>query len=690
MDGQRGRWRRELRWPQGQGPGSAGRCLVAGLALAAAGSAGAAQDLIGLSLEQLLNVEITVVAKYRQRADEASSAVTVIGADEIRSFGYRTLSEVLRSVRGFYFSNDRTYDYIGVRGFAPPGDYNNRVLLLIDGYRLNDSVYDQGLYDSGFPLDLDLVERIEIARGPGSSAFGANALFGVVNVVTRRAADIGSLELAAEAASFRSAGLRASAGLRLDNGAEFLLSASGFRSPGPNLHFPEFDQPGGPEGRIDGADFDRNERLFARLDMGPLTVTAGRVSRSRGNAASAFGVDFNDARNAIRDDQEFLDLKLETRLGEASQATTRVFAGNHYYHGSYIYGPPPVVVNPDAAYGAWWGAEARLMRRLSEAQTVLVGGEYQHNSRQDQWWDYPDPAAPDAFESRHRSERLGFFAQTSYRWSEQLLLDAGLRFDKSSGRQGQFSPRLGVVLHTSPGGVLKLLYGTAFRAPNVYESFYAFPAEQIGNADLRAERIRTYEALYEHYLSPRWRLTGAGYHYRIADLIAQVPVSVIDPLSGLPVDVLQFRNQPRVTGRGLEAELDGLWGEGARLRASYAYQLSRDAAGQELLNSPRHLLKFNGSVPLGWMRLRMGLEIQASSRRKTWNGHVPGLALANLTLLRPGDAGAWELSAGVFNLFNRRHDDPASQDFGLIGRGIVRARIPQEGRSLRLKASYRF
>ncbi len=94
-------------------------CLVA-LMLAGARQSGlAAQELTELSLEQLLDVPIVSASKFAQKTSEAPYTVTVITQDDIRQYGWRTLAEALRSVRGFYIHNDRGYDYVGVRGFAP-------------------------------------------------------------------------------------------------------------------------------------------------------------------------------------------------------------------------------------------------------------------------------------------------------------------------------------------------------------------------------------------------------------------------------------------------------------------------------------------------------------------------------------------------------------------------------------------
>src|SRR6185295_9539486 len=103
-------------------------------------------------------------SKYEQKPSEAPASVSIITSEEIRKFGYRTLSEILRSVRGFFTTYDRNYSYIGARGFDRPGDYDTRVLLLLDGHRTNDNIYDQASIGTEALVDVDAIDRIEIIQ----------------------------------------------------------------------------------------------------------------------------------------------------------------------------------------------------------------------------------------------------------------------------------------------------------------------------------------------------------------------------------------------------------------------------------------------------------------------------------------------------------------------------------------------
>ncbi len=125
-----------------------------------------------VSLEDLLKTKISTASKYEQLVGDAPAAITIITQDEIRRFGYRTLQSVFSSVPGFYTSYDRTYSYLGVRGFGRPTDFNNRILLLLNGMQTNEAIFGSSLLETAFGIDLADVERIEIIRGPAPRSTG--------------------------------------------------------------------------------------------------------------------------------------------------------------------------------------------------------------------------------------------------------------------------------------------------------------------------------------------------------------------------------------------------------------------------------------------------------------------------------------------------------------------------------------
>jgi iron complex outermembrane receptor protein len=136
-------------------------------------------------------------SKYEQKITEAPSSVSIITSDEIKKYGYRSLAEILRSIRGFQITNDRNYSYLNVRGFGLPGDYNSRILLLVDGHPVNDNIYNLALIGRNF-LRSTLSSRVE-SRPRSSSSYAARAPFCRNQCNYKKGRDINGSEISGEA-----------------------------------------------------------------------------------------------------------------------------------------------------------------------------------------------------------------------------------------------------------------------------------------------------------------------------------------------------------------------------------------------------------------------------------------------------------------------------------------------------------
>ena len=163
-----------------------------------------------------------------------------------------------------------------MRGFTSLGDYGSRTLLLIDGHRMNDPIFDTAAVGTEGLVDVDLIERVEFIRGPGSAIYGSNAFFAVINVVTRSGASVNGVEASVSGGSLETYSGRVTLGKKLANGLEYLFSATYYDSDGQDrLYYKEFDAPETNHGVASHRDGDAFWSLLGKVSYGDFTLEGG-------------------------------------------------------------------------------------------------------------------------------------------------------------------------------------------------------------------------------------------------------------------------------------------------------------------------------------------------------------------------------------------------------------------------------
>ena len=648
-----------------------------------AGTVSPPGDLTELSLEELLNVKVAKVysaSRFEQKVTDAPSSVTIITADEIKWYGWRTLADILRTVQGFSVSYDRAYAHLGVRGFSPPGDYNCRVLLMIDGHKINDNVYDSAPIGTELPVDLDLVDRIEIVRGPSSSLYGNSAFFGIINLITRSGMDLEGAELAASSGSFDTWQTRTTYGLARDSGFEMLLSGTWYESAGQgSLYFPSWNTPDTNNGIVVNSDRDRAASLFTSLTMGGFSLTGAFATRKK--MVPTFAYSFNDSRTKVEDEHAYLDAAYRHQVNEYLELEARAAYDWYHYQGDYP-SADHTVLNRDDSYGQWLTTGLSATMRPFTGNRLVAAAEYIYNIRQDQK-NFDLVPLYQYLDDTHTSYQWSLALEDEYRILPWLMVNAGVRYDYYSHYSNfseAVSPRIGLILKPLASTDLKLLYGRAFRAPTVSEMYYndGVVGSVLANPTLKPERITTYEAVWEQQIGPVFRTSLAGFYYRFTDPIYQMEVAPF---------VEQFQNGGPADAHGLELAISGVWGNGVQFRVNGMLQNARDLqTSVPLPNSPRQTAALTVSVPLMTRKLLLGLEELYIGPRYTDAPRrlVGGAAITNVTLFCRDLLPGLEFSGSVYNLFDRQYADPTARSV------FVEDAIVQDGISFRVKATYRF
>ena len=627
-------------------------------------------DYADMDLAQLMNVPVITASRFEQKPAEAPSSVTVITSEEIKRYGYRTLADILASVPGFYVSYDRNYAFLGASGINL-GDFNSRFLLLINGHRVNSDLNDSAYIDTTFPLDVDLIDRVEVLRGPGSVLYGNNAFFGVINVITRQAKQINGVETSGSYGSFNAYSGRVTIGAQFTNSFNFLLSGTIYNSDGPeNLFFPQFNTPAQNNGIAHNLDDDGFGSFFGSVGYRDFSLEGAFIDRQKGNPTAQFDTTFNDPRLRTDDDRSYVTLKYTHKFDNDINATADVYYDRTDFSIDY---PVVPLLFAERQTGEWVGGEVQVDKKFFDRHVITIGADYRDDFRQDRL--VFETGTGQVFTDAHDSRRnYGVFGQGDFTVLTNLHLDAGFRYDQYGHFDPSFSPRAAVIYDPFEQSTFKFIYGTAFRDPNFVE------LSDPGFQGIKPEKITSYNMVYEQGIIPNLRSSISGYYNRMDDLINFQNGA----FANFNADTL-----------ALEVALEGKWPNGFQTRLSYTLQDTdnRDADVVDLPDSPTHLVKFNGIAPLWRDKVFAGLEVLYTSSRHTvftdLSGNTlpgpdaAGYAVVNLTLFSQNILKNLEVSASIYNLLDKTYFDPSS-------RFHLQNAIQQDGRTFRVKLTYKF
>ncbi len=609
---------------------------------------GEIQDITQVSLDDLLNTDVDVASKVPQTYREVPGVITVISREEIMDSGARDLADVLRLVPGFSLG----VDVEGVVGIGVRGNWGHegKVLLLVDGQQMNETLYSTNQLGNHYPVDQ--IERIEIIRGPGSAIYGGYAELAVINVITRGADELNGVAVYGNAGlmtdTYGHLNLSVAAGQTLPGGVKLSLSGlfgAGHRSNGT---FTDFY----------GDSFSLTDH---EMDPGFLNVGAQWKDLSLRFIYDNYRQDQRDnlAQNETkRIDQEFIgyfgELAFKWKAKEGLTITPAItYKRQLPWHildtaSSAIYDKTAERLTGGAS--ASWDAH--------EMVNVLGGAEvyYDHAFLN-------QPAIPDTTQTQFgTSDSVSYVNEALY--AQGLLkhslanVTVGARFEHHSQFGNSFVPRVAVTKVFEPAHI-QVLYSEAFRAP-CFENINLAPDP----ATIKPERTRVVEVEAGYSIDPHNFVTFNGYWIRINRTIVYLVND--DGTEG-------YQNFAHTGTLGFEADykLRYKWGYAS---ANYSYYAAQDnkvpsyavpAHSQVLLGMPQHKVTLHGAWN-AWKNLRVAPSFVVTSGAWAYMNpgdpvegtgtltHADPLVLANL-FVSYRDLGVKGLEAGI-GIYNALDD----------------------------------
>ena len=510
------------------------------------------QDLFSLSFEDLLNVQVDIASKTSETLSSVPSTMSVFSRKQIQALGVDNAYEVMNFVPGMQSTRG---DWVG----AVPKDHargvyldSGNVLVMINGERVNESSFGKAsVYMPYIPIEI--IEKIEFIRGPGSALYGSNAFLGVMNIVTSK--ERNTLQLVVG-----------------NNGrygaiGQFNTSLSDDTSLFASFSYDQKDGESYPQGVKDplealyleaGVDY-KKLKLRARYNETSLDEflnLAGYSTQNQHTSDNTFvGVKYNWINNdklkldssysytkhnissagliaAFDDIPDFLlgpawqttDSKFETELSYQFENQWQLAAGIEYAEAKQV------------------EAGVRTNYYDDESMLVIIDPAYYQQGIVTVM-DFPEFAS-----LKYTFETYSAYGQLKIPYSDALTLFVGARYDDVKDIDSKLSPRLAGVYVINPEHTVKVQYGESFRTP-VTNELFSNDDVTVGNPSLRSESVKTTEFVW-HYQTSELQANAVLFYNELNDFINIEPTQSNDAL-------FTFTNSFNTQNSGIE--LDGTW-----------------------------------------------------------------------------------------------------------------------------------
>lgn len=706
--------------------------------------AGQPQSLTDLSLEELLEVKIVSASQQTESIQEAPVPVTVITREMIRAIGARNLQDALVVyVPGMTLVTDHNEVNVAMRGIY--GSSQQKILVMLDGHRLNSRAYSMANPDYSIRIDLDRVRQIEVLRGPGSSLYGNIALTAVINIVTESGGAIDGLVVTAAGGGFASSldspdrgyGLLAAGtsfgatyGKAFSGGHDLVLWGGWFRAEGQEIPIARAqDYSATPqEGFAHVGAFRQSPShdLGIRYRAGALTIFANRrygkqvePFTSSGPTGEVYNPgDFRPIQGegpGLGSRSNHVEIKYSPSVSPRlsfdliGYYDTNEVAGHLISSGR---GRSSSFINwLDDAVGGVVQANHKYTTPGGQEGTLLVGGQIDRMrltdsslpvQRDGEWTGFGDSRLTPLLELG--SETIySVFTQVRHRFNQRWIVNNGIRFDVKDRHRGvnvsDVSPRFALVYLPSERFDVKLSYARSFVDAPYWYRYNIFPSYQ-GSQDLRPEHLDSLQVTPSvSLLNGRLRNTFNVFLNHVKDFVFRNN----NPDPGDP----RYTNAGALNDFGVESET--IWiGDPIRVRGIFTYQRAIeshnfDASGGEIFNIPRvqgNVVVDARPVPQRWTNTWVNLTLsyaasQLSPIAPTFRLNPTGEVVP---YANPDNRVGARLLANVGVRVSRVFGGRASFDatvFNLFDTkyaqgGSVRHPYPQAGRSIVVGVTTRF
>ena len=470
------------------------------------------EDLLTLSLNELMQVEVFTASQENEKAAKSPASISVITAQQIKEWGIISLHDAISLlpgiVKGETYLGQTTQTFRGVT----PGLFNNKSLYLINGHPSYESLFGSTLLDY---VPIEIVERIEVVRSPASVLYGTNSISGVINIITKQGDDN------EDTVTVRGGSNSHKYGSLVHHSENLSMAASVQRDAGYQ-YTGTFDEVGNPvdldyrydlenvfidgygeDWRINAAIFDREKALYG---INPVVWQNGTFETFVG---------YIDANKKFKFDTGELNLWLRYDISDKD------------IHVNHFPGPPnnpATVINTVERYSL----EVQYKDQITDKLKYIVGTtiEQQESNPLVFISDVDGSTVTSAFPDDQDTNTIAAYTQLKYQMNEDTIFVAGIRAeDNSENGTSNVMPKLGMTHQIIPDTHIKVLYSEAFRTPMFIEKYVNLSGVLFGDENLERETIQTFEIGLDSQIDKDNQLQVVIYALSLDDEILRLPGS---------------------------------------------------------------------------------------------------------------------------------------------------------------------
>jgi iron complex outermembrane receptor protein len=470
------------------------------------------KDIFDLSIEELMQVRISLATKTEETVLTVPSTITVFEQADIQALGVRNAYDIMNFVPGFQMTRG---DWVG----AVPKEHargvyldNGYILVMINGERLNEISFGKAsVYTPHIPTEI--IERIEVIRGPGSALYGSNAFLGVLNIITKKTDQQLTVSLGEKGYQQFSTSWQQ----KVSQNLLLHSNISVEKSDGHQYTFPLDRQVKDPYKNTYiefGAQY-KNNQLNVRYSENELDEFINLGGYSLDNIHNSESLSISAKSTAWQNDTQQLDIKISYSLFEIKAAGMAIPKEAGFIQDDFLVGPYWRTESTDVSIDHSWEVDSQLSlnsgveyRKASQFQS---GNAITHYNFQQELIIINDDnylgevvaiaKVPETEALNQAHEMQGIYSQLKWVFNKNINIFFGGRYDNVKGIDHKFSPRGAAVWQVSSAHSLKLQYGESFRTP-VNNELYSNDSITTGNPSLTSEFVKTTELvwIYQHKL----------------------------------------------------------------------------------------------------------------------------------------------------------------------------------------------